>query len=281
MSNSSRAPRRTHRAGNRASVNSTALTRWRHDPCAFIREVLINPETSRPFELYAAQARFLREALTLQPDGTLPYSELLYSTPKKRGKTATTAMAMLYVIIVLAGPYGEGYCCANDFEQAQGRVFAAISRIVEKSPLLKGSAKITADKIEFRSTGSTVVPLASHYASAAGSNPSFITFDELWAYQSTAAERLWDEMVPVPTRAVSARWTSTYAGYEGESTTLEGLYKRGLACEEMAPNLYRNGGLLMFWSHEPGLPGKRRAGWTRCRNSIARTLICGRSRIGG
>jgi phage terminase large subunit-like protein len=234
--------------------NGSAITRWRHDPIAFIREVLVNPETGKPFELYPAQERFLREALTLKPDGTLPYSELLYSTPKKGGKTATTAMAMLYVIIVLAGVYGEGYCCANDYEQAQGRVFQAIARIIEKSPLLRGSAKISGDKIEFRSSGSTIVALASHYASAAGANPNFITFDELWAYQSTAAERLWDEMIPVPTRAVSARWTATYAGYEGESKLLEALYKRGLQGEQIAPNLYRNGGLLMFWSHQPVAP---------------------------
>jgi len=235
-------------------IGAAAKAQWLRDPCAFIRKVLINPETGKSFELYPAQERFLREALTLTPDGTLPYSELLYSTPKKGGETATTAMAMLYVIIVLAGPYGEGYCCANDFEQAQGRVFAAITRIIEKSPLLKGSAKITGDKILFPSTGSTITAIASHYASAAGSNPSFITFDELWAYSSTAAERRWDEMVPVPTRAVSARWTSTYAGYEGESTLLEGLYKRGLAGEQIGPDLYRNGCLLMFWSHEPVAP---------------------------
>jgi phage terminase large subunit-like protein len=90
-------------------------------------------------------------------------------------------MAMLYVIVVLGGLYAEGYCCANDYEQAQGRVFQAIARIIEKSPLLKGSAKISSDKIEFTSMGSTIVALASHYASAAGANPNFITFDELWS----------------------------------------------------------------------------------------------------
>jgi phage terminase large subunit-like protein len=189
--------------------SGTAKARWLRDPCAFIHEVLVNPETGRPFELYAAQERFLREALTLTPDGALPYPELVFSTPKKAGKTATSAMAMLYVIVVLAGPHAEGYCCANDFEQAQGRVFQAICRIIEKSPLLKRSAKITSDRIEFPSSGSTITALASHYASAAGSNPTFITFDELWAYVSSAAERMWDEMIPVPTRKVSARWTAT------------------------------------------------------------------------
>ncbi|HJU11105.1 MAG TPA: terminase large subunit [Candidatus Binataceae bacterium] len=236
------------------SNQSSAIKRWKRDPCAFIREVLVNPENNKPFELYPAQVQFLREALTLKRDGTLPYSELVYSTPKKGGKTATTAMAMLYVMFVLGGRFGEGFCCANDFEQAQGRIFQAIVRIIEASPLLRGSAKISSDKIVFTSTGSVITALASHYASAAGSNPNFITFDELWAYQSTAAERMWDEMIPVPTRAVSARWTATYAGYEGESTLLEGLYKRGLQGEQIGPDLYRNGGLLMLWSHDPVAP---------------------------
>ena len=117
---------------NGRPVSVSAKARWVRDPCAFIREVLINPETGKPFELYPAQERFLRAALTLQSDGTLPYSELLYSTPKKGGKTASSAMAMLYVIVVLGGLYAEGYCCANDYEQAQGRVFQAIARIIEK-----------------------------------------------------------------------------------------------------------------------------------------------------
>jgi phage terminase large subunit-like protein len=135
---------------------------------------------------------------------------------------------VLYVIVVLGGLYGEGYCCANDYEQAQGRLFQAIARIIEKSPLLKGSAKIGSDRIEFTSTSSTITALASHYASAAGANPNFITFDELWAYSSTAAERMWDEIIPVPTKAVSARWTATYAGFTGESTLLESLYKESI-----------------------------------------------------
>jgi hypothetical protein len=40
------------------------LARWRADPCAFIRDVLIDPETEAPFTLYPAQERFLRAALT-------------------------------------------------------------------------------------------------------------------------------------------------------------------------------------------------------------------------
>ena len=57
-----------------------------------------------------------------------------------------------------------------------------------------------------------------------------------WAYTSERSQRLWDEMVPVPTRAVSVRLTVTYAGFEGESGLLEGLYKRGLQGQEIAPS---------------------------------------------
>ncbi len=227
------------------------LNEWKRDPVAFIREVLINPDTGEPFELSAAQRRFLRRALTLTAEGRLLFPELLFSAPKKSGKTALAAMVTIYVIICLGGPYAEAYCVANDFEQASSRVFQAIARIIEKSPLLCDSAKITANKIQFVSTGATITALASDYAGAAGSNPTLTVFDELWGYTSERAQRLWDEMVPVPTRKVSVRLTVTYAGFEGESELLESLYKRGLQGNEVEPGLYEQPGLLMFWSHEP------------------------------
>jgi len=152
------------------------------------------------------------------------------------------------------GRYAEGYCLANDLEQSTGRVFQAIARIVEASPLLRETAQIMQSKIAFPSAGATITALASDYAGAAGSNPTIVVFDELWGYMSERAHRLWDEMVPVPTRAVSVRLTITYAGFEGESDLLEALYKRGLRGEEVAPSLYRQPGLLMLWSHEPVAP---------------------------
>jgi len=230
------------------------LARWKSDPVAFVREVLIDPESGKPFEIYSAQERFLREAFTPTVDGRLKYPEAIFSGPKKSGKTATAAMATLFVIVALGGPYAEGYCVANDFDQAQGRVFQAITRIIEASPLLRDSAKITANKIEFPSTGATITAIASDFAGAAGANPTITVFDELWGYTSERSQRLWDEMIPVPTRRVSIRLTTTYAGFEGESALLEGLYKRGLQGDEIAPSLYRQPGLLMFWSHTPVAP---------------------------
>jgi len=80
------------------------LKRWQRDPVAFISECLYDPETKKPFVLYEAQVRFLREALMIAPDERLPYSELVYSAPKKSGKTALAAMIVLYVIIVFGRP---------------------------------------------------------------------------------------------------------------------------------------------------------------------------------
>jgi phage terminase large subunit-like protein len=171
---------------------SERLNHWRRDPAAFAREVLVNPETGKPFVLFPAEEQFFREGFTLTPSGRLPYPELLFSALKKSGKTGFGGLAVLYVIVVLGGPYAEAYCVANDFDQAQGRVFTAIARIITASPLLRDSARITANKIEFTSTGATITAIASDYAGAVGANPTITVFDELWAYTSERSQRLWE-----------------------------------------------------------------------------------------
>jgi hypothetical protein len=46
------------------------------------------------------------------------------------------AMHLLTTTLVFGGRFAEGYAIANDFEQAQGRVFRAVRRICEVSPHL-------------------------------------------------------------------------------------------------------------------------------------------------
>jgi hypothetical protein len=225
------------------------LAVWRRDPVAFVHEVLVNPENGKPFVLYDAEVEFLRRALTLTADGRLPFGELICACPKKSGKSCLASMAAIYVAVVVGGPLAEVYCLSNDYEQSVGRVFESARRIIEASPLLRSSAKITAGKIEFRSTGSFIQAVASDYASFAGANPSLCIFDELWGYVSERSRRLWDEAVPSPVRRVSARLTVSYAGFSDESDLLEGLYVRGIAGEEVAPDLYQSDGLLCYWTH--------------------------------
>jgi len=242
------------------------LARFVGDPVGFA-EALIDPDTGVPFQLYEAERRFLAEALTPDAGGALRYPELLFSAPKKSGKTALAALVLLYVVVVIGGRYAEGFCVANDFDQAAGRVFKAAVRIIEASPLLRGTAEVTEDEIRF-ADGATITALPSDYAGAAGANPSIVAFDELWAYTSERARRLWDELVPVPTRPVSVRLTVTYAGFEGESALLEELYKAGLEGEEIGPSLFASEGLLMAWHHAPVAPWQTEAWLAQMRRQL-------------
>src|SRR6266478_842950 len=92
--------------------------RWKRDPVAFIRDVLRDPQTGKPFVLYPAEERFFCEAFTVGEDGKLPNSEIVFSAPKKSGKTAIAAMAAIYVAAVIGGAYAEVYCLSNDYEQS-------------------------------------------------------------------------------------------------------------------------------------------------------------------
>jgi phage terminase large subunit-like protein len=220
----------------------------------FIAKTLIDPETDRRFVLTAAERTFLDHAFSLTGDGRLKYPELVFSAPKKSGKTAFAAMLLLYVVRVLGGRFAEGIVAANSQEQATARVFQAAARIVEASPLLAADAKVWANDMEFTSTGGTITAIPSDATTAAGANPTISVFDELWAFTSERERRLWDEMIPPPTRKIACRLTVTYAGFEGESTLLEELHKRGMAGARIGPDLYAAGGLLMYWTNELAAP---------------------------
>jgi hypothetical protein len=134
-----------------AALDGTTLLRWRTDPLSFIEEVLHDPETGKPFVLLEAEPIFMRHAFALDHNGRLVFSELVYGAPKKSGKTTLAGIIVLVMVLLRSdGRFAEGYCVANDFEQAQLRVFTVIRRIVEASPLLRGEARITSDRISFR-----------------------------------------------------------------------------------------------------------------------------------
>ena len=247
-------------------TSRTKLARWRADPIQFIQEVLIDPESGRPFVLLDAECAFLKHAFATGPDGRLLYPELIYSCPKKSGKTAFAAIFVITIVLLFGGKYAEGICAANDHEQSIDRVFTAIKRIIECSPLLRDEAKVTADKITI--AGAVISAIPSNYASAAGANPVVTVFDEIWAYDRERLRRLFDEFVPPPTRRIACRLTVTYAGFEGEGTLLEELYRRGLKQPQVGPSLYAGDGILMFWSHEPVAPWQTESWLTDMRRTL-------------
>jgi phage terminase large subunit-like protein len=235
-------------------LTPAALASWRKSPALFIESILVNPETGKPFELLPAERAFLAHAFKIGESDKLLFPELLYSCPKKSGKTTFAALFTLTLLLLFGGSFAEATLAANDQDQAVGRVFEMCRRIIEASPLLKREAKITESRIVFPALNATITAIPASFAGAAGGNQNISVFDEAWAYTSERSRRLWDELVPPPTRKIACRLTVTYAGYEGESILLQDLYKRGLQQPQVGEALYAGDGLLMFWSHKPVAP---------------------------
>jgi phage terminase large subunit-like protein len=250
-------------------LNTGLLQRWHADPIEFIETVLFDPATKRPFQLLPAERIFLEHAFKRGPNGKLLYDEWLYSCPKKSGKTTFEALIELTMTLLYGGAFPESYILANSQEQGKGRVFESCCRIVNASPLLKDEVVITADRISFPTFNAVIYVVPCDAGSAAGTNSVCSGFDELWAYTSEAARRLWDEMAPPPTRKIACRCTVTYAGFEGESLLLEELYRRGLQQPLVGEDLYAGDGLLMFWSHKPIAPWQDEAWLTSMRRQRA------------
>ncbi len=215
-----------------------------------------------PVQLAEYQKRVLREALRRDGDGKLIYSTVVWSEPKKSGKTAIAAAAGLYM--ASQTPAANIYCLANDGKQSADRIFNAMARCIELHQLRGGIYKHvkplwTPPKI--RLPNSTVIEAIPCDAQGeAGSEPLMTIYSELWGYTQEYKERLWTEMTIPPTLfGLAIRWVESYAGYEDESTTLYQLYDTAINhSRQLWPDLpvFVNDAArqLTFWSHEPRQP---------------------------
>ena|SRR5215472_13581632 len=88
----------------------TRLARYRDNPVLFVEEVLVDPETGKPFVLLEAERQFLRHAFTTGEDGRLLYSELMYACPKKSGKTTFAAIFVITILALFGDAYPEAIC---------------------------------------------------------------------------------------------------------------------------------------------------------------------------
>ena len=237
-----------------AELTASAIARWRKNPAAFVEQYLYDPITRKPFKLLPAEREFLKRAFQFDADGRLLYPEMTFGAIKKSGKTGFAAIFVITLLLLYGERFAEAYCVANDLEQAEGRVYEMIRRVVDASPLLKGAAHITSEFIKFPATGAVIRALASDFASAAGGHPSISVFDELWGFSSERARRLYDELVPVPTRKISCRLVVSHAGFEGEGELLQEIYNRGMQQPLIGTDLRAGDGQLFFWSHVPIAP---------------------------
>lgn len=155
------------------------------------------PETREPIQLTELQQEILRHCFTTNDAGKMPYQTIVYSCPKKSGKSTIGALVALWWALTQEPP-NEIFIAANDLDQAQGRVYKAITGSIRNNPHLRDVVTISNRKTSF-STGTIIEALPADFKGAAGSNHGLTIWDEAWAYTSEASRRLWDELTPVPT----------------------------------------------------------------------------------
>lgn len=208
------------------------------------------------------QKRLLEYAFTPDADDRLPFQTVVWSQPKKSGKTAcAAAIAFWFAFGGISARNDEILIVANDLEQAQSRVFARLRMAVEQHPAIRNSCTSIQQSLIELQNGTTIRAIASDFAGAAGSNHSLVLFDELWGVRSEAGRRLYDELTPVPTRKNSIRVVTSYAGWIGESKLLYDLYQQGQAGDLVWPDLpgrvNADAGLFSFWDHEHRMSWQR------------------------
>ena len=134
------------------ALDDTALQRWRSDPTQLHRGGAARSRDRQAVRAAGCRACVHAARLRARCQWSLAVTpSRCTARPKKSGKTTLAALIVLVMVLLRSdGRFAEGYCVANDFEQAQSRVFTVIRRIVEVSPLLKREARITADRISSR-----------------------------------------------------------------------------------------------------------------------------------
>jgi hypothetical protein len=241
--------------------------------------------TGKRIKLYPHQRRILNEMFRTEK-GRLVYTTMVYSCPKKSGKTEIAA-AVTYAFARMYG--GEMYSIANDEEGAKNRMYdrmlQSLRMMKEEDPELfdtimpedkRRRERIALNNtIEFANSNQKNFPphtlryVASDYAGEAGAMNALCVFDELWGISSERGERLWTEFQPIPNLPASIRFVTTYAGFYGESALLWRLYENVVkpdphtneemgtkvpGLEDLPVYLSDDGSTIVYWDHEARMP---------------------------
>lgn len=170
------------------------------------------------------QKRICNHVLTKNSKGRFPYETVVYSTIKKEGKT-TLAGAVGAWFAACIDPPNLILTLANDQEQSAGRIFGAMTPTLNALGCRVPTAVSSKPEVRLPN-GSVVQAIANNYAGAAGANYGLTLWSELWAYTTERSRRLYEELIPVPTKNISIRWVETYVGFEDESDLLLDLFLR-------------------------------------------------------
>lgn len=215
----------------------------------WIGEHFIDPVSKKTIQLQPYQRRILRQALQFDANGYSRYGLVVWSQPKKSGKTAIAGAVGAWVACEVEQP-NEVSCVANDQEQSAGRIFSAMTPTLEH---LHWKVPETPRGVLAHNpaTGSMVKAITTRYQGEAGANPGITLWSELWAYSGERLNRLWDEMTPPPTRKFSMRWVETYAGFKQESLLLYGFYKKIFKDYDKPYPKELNPGVFQLWKDLP------------------------------
>jgi phage terminase large subunit-like protein len=232
--------------------------------CQFIDEFIKQDGNGQAFHLEDHQRKILGEAFRYDENERFVYKAIIYSAPKKSGKTAINSLVCLWWGFCIEAP-NEIIIAANDLDQSISRVYEAGKGFILKNPELEERTDFL-QRLFIRLKNETIIKaIPSDYTGEAGANQGLVSFDELWGFMSEKSRRLYEELTPVPTRKNSIRFISTYAGWEGESILLEDLYGRIFDKQgNVKPGVqrplgedfpvYTIGDLFVYWDHEPRMP---------------------------
>lgn len=190
-----------------------------------------------PIRLAEHQKRIIDAALERDAKGRFLYNTVIYSAPKKSGKSAITSAVILY--IAYHQPHSFAACLANDGTQSKDRLYGPIyTNFILHKQLGGIFEKVLPNLDEVTLPNMTKIrAVPCDAAGEAGSQPVISAFSELWGYTSEKKKRLWTEMTVPPTLYGKAlRWVETYAGYSGESELLEQLYETGFTNGQPHPD---------------------------------------------
>lgn len=233
-----------------------------------------NPKTGKllptagPIMLAPHQCAIINEALSKRENGELKYTTIVYSAPKKSGKSAITSAVIKYMAHHNANSFLA--CLANDGKQANDRLYGPIytsyrlhrqlgGRFKDEKPNLGSVVLSNNTKIE-------AVPVDA--AGEAGSQPLMTAWSELWGYETPNKRKMWTEMTVPPTlHGKAIRWVESYAGYSGVSELLEQIYQTGFMEGDFHPDFLHLQGrdgpvvrvnerarMFVYWDTEHRMP---------------------------
>jgi len=225
-------------------------------PLDFIERHFYIKETLRPLNIHEGEWADVIDAMNERDEhGDFMYSTWVLSAPKKSGKTTWGASLVLWMGWRV--PNARCYVIGNDLQQARSRMFEAIEFAVKNDPRQKDVVRVAGNSI-YLPNGSIIEALPVDPYGEAGMNPTVLAYTEVWGARHKKHEAMWTEAQLSPTQTgQSFKIVESYAGFRGDCPILEPLFDSNVKPEYLdadIPELYRNGGTVVFWCTRPTMP---------------------------